>query len=59
MCLACDENEYEEYLTEIYGTVKFGCLEFDAGKIIRELDEIAFRVGMGDEECTCEQEELK
>lgn len=54
-CIACDEDAYEQHLTEIFGTVKLGILEFGAGRIIRELDEIAFRCGMADEECTCSE----
>jgi hypothetical protein len=57
MCLACDEDEYEEYLTEVYGMIRIGTLVFDADKIVRELDETAFRCGMADEECTCKEEE--
>jgi len=55
-CPGCDEDEYEAYLTSLYGTVKLGILEFDAGKIIRELDETAFDVGMADFDCLCEEE---
>lgn len=43
------EDDYEGYLTETFGTVKFGFLEFDAGRIIRELDPTAFRCGIADE----------
>lgn len=56
MCTGCNEDEYEAHLTEIYGTVEFGSLVFDAGKIIRELDPIAFRNGMADEKCTCDED---
>jgi len=44
-----DEEAYEELLTEIYGTVKVGNLEWDAGSIVREMDPIAFRCGMAEE----------
>lgn len=44
-----DENEFEEQITEIYGTFKMGSLEFDAGRIMRELDPTAFRVAIADE----------
>lgn len=37
-----DEDEVEEQLTEIYGTFKIGYIEFDAGRILKELDPIAF-----------------
>jgi hypothetical protein len=53
-CLSCDEDAYEAYLTEIFGSIKIGCCEFDAGRILKEMDPIAFRCGMLDEECTCE-----
>ena len=58
MCLSCDEQEYEDYLTEIYGTFKVGCCEFDAGKILHELDEIAFNCGMLEQTCTCKKEDI-
>ena len=48
--ICMDEDEYEKNLTEVHGTIKVGSLEFDAGKIIRELDETAFRCGLADEE---------
>lgn len=44
-----DEDQYEETLTEVYGTFKMGSFEFDAGAILRELDPTAFRCGMSDE----------
>ena len=37
------EDEFEEYITELFGTFKIGTLTFDAGKILREVDPIAFR----------------
>ena len=42
------EDEFEEYITEIFGTFKIGTLTFDAGKILRELDPIVFRCGFAD-----------
>ena len=44
------DDEFEEYLTDLYGTVKIGNLEFDAGRILRELDPIAFNCSMSDME---------
>jgi hypothetical protein len=44
------EDDYQEFLTEIFGEVELGHLTFDSGEIIRELDPIAFRVGMADQE---------
>lgn len=51
------EDEYEEYLTEIFGSITIGYLIFDAGKIVRELDPIVFRCGMSDldEEWRCNE----
>lgn len=44
------EKEYEEMLNEIYPEVCLGNgLVFTAGRIIRELDPIAFRCGIADE----------
>lgn len=43
------EEQYEQMITDIYGTFKIGCCEFDAGRILKELDPIAFNVGMSDE----------
>jgi len=57
MCLQHDEDEYEEFITEIYGTFKIGVCEFDAGRILKELDEIAFNVGMSEQDCSCDDKE--
>lgn len=42
------EEQHEEMLDEVYGEFKVGELTFSAGRIVRELDPIAFRVGMDD-----------
>jgi len=42
------EDEYEAFLTDIYGTVAIGSLMFDAGSVLREMDPIAFRTGRND-----------
>ena len=44
------DKKYEEVLNELYGEVRLGGLTFDAGRIIRELDETAFNCGMADYE---------
>ncbi len=44
-----DEQEYQDRITEIYGTFKIGYLEFDAGRVMAELDPTAFRVAIADE----------
>jgi len=56
-CKGCDEDEFLEYLNEIYGPVKICGLEYPAGQALKEVDPTAFRVGMADEECTCDEEE--
>ncbi len=43
------EDEYEDMLNEIYGTVEVCGMTMDAGRILREMDETAFRCGMSDE----------
>ena len=52
-CAASDDKMYEEYLTEIYGTVSVCGMEYDAGRALRELDPTAFRCGMSEYECEC------
>ena len=41
-------DRYEEMITELYGTVSIGELTWDAGRVLRELDPIAFRWGVAD-----------
>lgn len=36
------DEEVEDMLTESFGTIQIGYLTFDAGRILRELDPIAF-----------------
>ena len=43
------EDDYEELINECYETVKIGSLEYEPGRVLREVDPIAFRVGMSDE----------
>ena len=42
-------DRYEEMITELYDTVSIGELTWDAGRVLRELDPIAFRCGVSDE----------
>lgn len=42
------EDEYRDFLTDVYGTILVAGYEFDAGAIVREMDPIAFRCGMLD-----------
>ncbi len=55
-CQACNEDMYEEFLNEIFGAFQIGSLTFSGGSIIREMDPVAFRCGMAEEFCTCEEE---
>ena len=43
------EEEYEEMLNEIYGEVTICGMAMDQGRILRELDPVAFRCGLSDE----------
>lgn len=43
------EEEYEEKLDDIYGTVEVCGMTFGSGRALKELDPIAFRTGMNDE----------
>ena len=55
-CARCDEDLYEDLLTEVYGSFQCGHFEFDAGRIFKELDPIAFRCGMSEvEEGLCDE----
>ncbi len=58
-----DENDLEEQITEIYGTFEVCSIKFDAGRILREVDPIAFQCALNDEpeawvcdECSSEHE---
>tara|TARA_B100001939_G_scaffold263695_1_gene230887 strand:- start:279 stop:485 length:207 start_codon:yes stop_codon:yes gene_type:complete len=44
------KEQYDEMLDEIYGEVKLGNLTFSPSRIIRELDPIAYRTGLGEYE---------
>ena len=43
------EDRYEELITEVYDTVSIGELTWEAGRVLRKLDPIAFRCGVADE----------
>ena len=45
------EDRYEELITEVYDTVSIGELTWDAGRVLRELDPIAFQCGLADQTC--------
>ena len=44
------DDKYEEFLDEVYGEVSVCGITFDAGRILRKLDPIAFRCGKNDYE---------
>lgn len=37
-------EEFQDMITEEYGTIKICGIEFDAGRILRELDPVAFAI---------------
>ena len=45
------EDRYEETLSEVYGEMKLGPFTWDAGRVIREMDPIAFGCGVSEEIC--------
>jgi len=54
-CARCDEEKYEEFLNEILTDVKVGNFTFSPGRVLRELDPIAFSCGMSEiEDNLCE-----
>ena len=50
------ENDYEEFLNEIYPEVTIGELIFYPGQIIRKLDPVVFRCGKNDYEDSLSRE---
>jgi len=47
--ISIEDDEYEEMLNELYGTVTVCGMEYDAGTVLKEVDPIAFRCGVADE----------
>ena len=43
------DEEFEEKLNEIYGTVQICGIPFTSGRVLKELDPVAFRCGLADE----------
>ena len=43
------EDDYEGLLNEIEGTIKIGSLEYEPGRVLREVDPIAFDCGRSEE----------
>ena len=50
------EEQYDELL-DLYGPVRIGTLTYDASRVLREVDPIAYRVGLSDFESMLEEEE--
>ena len=42
------EEMYEDLLDECYPEIKVGCCTFSSSEVIKELDPIAFRIGVGE-----------
>ena len=45
------EDRYEELITEVWGEITLGYFAWGAGRVLREMDPIAFRCGVSDETC--------
>lgn len=50
------EADFQDYLTEVYGTITIAGLDFEAGYILKKLDPVAFRVFLSDMEAVYEEE---
>lgn len=51
-------EQYEEMLDEIYPEIKIGTLTFSPSRVLRELDETAYRIGLSEyEDSLLEDEE--
>lgn len=50
------EERYDELLNEVYGEVQLGYMIFMPADIIKELDPIAYRVGLADFESELDNE---
>ena len=50
------DDDYEQLLTDCYGTLEVGEFEWDAGEVLRAMDEVAFECGRSEEvdRITCE-----
>ena len=42
------ENAYVEFLDECHEEIKIGCLSWPASRVLKEMDECAFRCGLSD-----------
>jgi len=59
VCIGCDEDLYEEMLNESYPEADVCGYNYSAGYLLRQIDSIAFRCGMNDHTCNCEEIENK
>lgn len=50
-------QQYDEFLDEIYGTVKIAGYEYNTSQALKEVDPIAYSVGMNDYEASLEEVE--
>jgi hypothetical protein len=41
-------DEYDDFLNDAYGPVKIGTLEYDAARVLKEVDEVAYNCGHND-----------
>lgn len=45
-----DERDFEQELNEVYGTVEICGMTFDQGTALKELDPVAFRCALADQD---------
>jgi hypothetical protein len=50
-------QQFDEFLDEIYGTVKIAGYEYNTSQALKEVDPIAYSVGMNDYESSLEENE--
>jgi hypothetical protein len=50
------EGEYQDILDDIYGTVQIAGMSYSVGRALLEVDPVAFRCGLGDEESRLQAE---
>lgn len=51
------EERYDEMLDDLYGPVRIGTLTYDASRVLKEVDPIAYRVGLSEFEDYDSEEE--
>jgi hypothetical protein len=50
-------QQFDEFLDEVYGTVKIAGYEYNTSQALKEVDPIAYSVGMNDYESSLEENE--